>query len=369
MAKKVVTDVLDIYRRNKRQDRNNDVLDLINQYINKSVNELNDGLINSVPSISEESRNKMAGLYGLSPGMIGEIKKTKTYKKMSTMFSDLRFGLILSYVETGNRTFIFYLCILLYGGYMRKYFPNGSYNRDIMRYTVEKADNRTDFKKFGSLALVLNKKIDAFERLYKPRIRKGVDDDLMVSMLQSLVNRINDMWKNLAQKYYTHFNNPELKVIIDFTKTADGKNTLSATSFISMIRERSVDKLMYIDSKILDAIGFNMGVPQRMPYRIAFTKYMPNAFGLMSQLTGEYLDEYVRRNQQSLALDKFKREFIPQLMNARAVGKSQRLLDDITAKIYNSHKKDTKVMLNKSDIKKAVHKYCLLNIYLVAQEM
>lgn len=362
--------MIDIFKSRETPNRDEKVLDRINIYITNNLPSLTDGLLDNIPKISEQARKYVEDPYMIDTNDYKEIQKTAGYKSLNSyrLYSTLRVGLVISYLNTGNKLYLLYLSIMMYSSYMVKYFRNGGFNRDVMKYTIDNADNRTDFKKYSSLIIVLNKKIETVESLYKKKLSHP-DDDLIVSLILGISTRINDMIKNIASKYYKNFNDPQVKIMMQYTTNIDGKNIISAAGVLSTIREKSVNNLMYINDKLLRMLGYTPNNRRNERYRNAFIKYIPKYFGLMSQLTSAYLDEWMRRNQDKLTLERFKTTFVQQMGNGRGMTEVFKIVDELTDKIVSDTKTELKMTLNVIEVRKSIMKYVIGNIYLTTQEL
>lgn len=359
--------IIDIFKSVEIPDRDNMVIERINIYIGNNLPSLTDGILDNIPKISEESRKYIEEPYMIGSDEFKKITKTRAYFNSKKLFSTLRFGLILSYINTNNKLFLLYLSVLLYSSYMVKYFRKGGFNRDIMKYTIDNADMRTDFKKYGSLLIVLNKKLETVENLFKNKLNKPTDD-LVISILQSISTRMNDMIKNIATKYYENYNDPNVKIMMQYTTSKDGKNVISAAGLIGTVREKSVDNLMYVNDKLLRMLSYTPENRSKLRYRDAFITYIPKYFGLMSKLTSAYIDEWLERNQDRLTVDKFKTTFIQQMSVARNIKHIQNMVDEIGKLIVRDVKADTGFTINIVEVRRSLTKYVLGNIYFTSQE-
>lgn len=371
MAERIT--LAEIYKALETPDRDEIVLNRINIYIGNNLSSLTDGILDNIPKISEESRMYIEEPYRIDKEAYKQIVKTSGFSKSNKLFSTLRIGLILSYLNTRNKVFLLYLSVLLYSSYMTKYFRNGGFNRDLMKFTIDNADLRTDFKRYGSLLIVLNKKLETVENLFKRKIDKYKDgkypDDLLVSILQSISTRMNDMIKNIANKYYANYNDPTVKIMMQYSQTKDGKNVISAAGLLSTVREKSVDNLMYINDLLLRMCGYTPDNRSKLKYRNAFVTCIPRYFGLMSQLTSAYLDEWMDRNKDKLTIDRFKNTFIQQMSVARNIKDIQAQVDVIAKKIVSDAKTESGDTLNVVEVRRSIAKYVLGNIYFTSQKL
>lgn len=369
----MATSIYDIYKKRKSQERDNKVLDRINNWISENTLAVSDGLLKVVPVITGKTMDYISAPYGLTLDDIKEMHKSKEWKNMAKLASPqrtstnltnpIKLGLIISYADTKNVAFLNFLAILTYSSLMVKYFPNG-FDKNIMKYTIDNADARTDFKKYeGSLMVVVNKKVETFLNLFKNKLKPGLSDRDLREALQSLSTRMNEAIKAISTKYYQNFHDPDIKIMIEYSKTDDGKNVISALGVMEAIRQAAVDNLTTPSDRILTMIHLSSRDITNLKYRVLFIKQIPECFGLLSQCTSEMLDDWMKRHPNKVTIKLFRQDFIKTMSKARNIGHIIEILENVTDKMLLSVPEDSISSYNRLEMRKFMYNYVMLNIY------
>lgn len=360
--------IYEIYKSKSESDTHQRVINRINSYIQKDITALSDGVINSIPKLSAQTRDFIAQPYNITQVDWTMVMKSKEWYNIKKTASILKLGLIFSYVETKNPIFLNFMMVLLYSSLIQKYFPNG-YDRLVMKYTLDKADARTDLKD-SSLIAVVNKKVDTFRKLYDPKIKIPPSDKLVREILQSLTTRMNETVKALSSKYYKNFNDPDVKVMMEYSKTDDGKNQLNPLSIMEAIREKAVNNLQTTSDTVLKMINLGNNNVSDLLYRNLFIEYIPQCFGLMSKATNDVLDEWIKRNSKNITLSNFRLTFIKSMSKARNISHIMKNVEEVATIMMTKY--DTKEERRKVDflrLRDKLYHYVLLNIYLVSSTL
>lgn len=362
--------IFDIYSRNKITGRDQRVLDRINLYMSNNVNSLTDGMIRNTTIISNDIINRIAEPYNIGESDWKEITKSKEFSKMSKSASIIKLGLLISYCETRDIMFLNFYMILSYTSLMSKYFKNG-YDRNIMKYTIDMSDARTDFKKYeGSIIIVANKKVETFVKTYKRQLetREPTDANLR-EWMQSLTTRMNDTVKTIAQKYYKNFNDPDIKIMMEYSKTDDGKNIISPTGVMEAVRQSSVNNLTASSDTLLNMVGLPANNIVGLKYRRLMIDEIPNNFGLMSGVTSMVIDEWMARNRDKISLQLFRSSFLKSMSVARGINKINRDIDTIMYQMLKTIPEDQHKLYNKQQFRKYIYLYILGNIYYSSKDI
>lgn len=355
--------IYEIYNRNKTKDRDALVLDRINHYMRNNIQSISDGLLKSVPTISGETIDYIASSYNLTSKDWDEIKKSKEWSKMKLLSSPLKFGLLISYCDTHNTAFISFLSVLIYSSLMVKYFPKG-FDKNIMKYTIDNADARTDFKKYeGSLMIVVNKKVETFLKLFQNKLKPGIKDKDLRDALQSISTRLNEAVKSISTKYYKNFRDPDIKIMLEYSKTDDGKNILSALGVMEAIRQAAVDNLATPSDKILTMIHLGPRDMNNFKYRALFIRQIPECFGLLSNATSEMLDDWMRRHPNKVTVTLFRQDFIKTMSVARNVAHITAILENVNDKMLLSLPEEKIPEYDRLTMRRFMYNYLMLNIY------
>lgn len=353
-----------MYARVKTEDRDSRVLERINIFMSKNVTTLSDGLIRNTIVIPADIRKQIAEPYNIGGAEWNEIKRSREFNNMRKLASELKLGLLISYCETQDNLFLNFFMILAYSSLISKYFKNG-YDRNIMKYTIDMADARTDFKKHeGSLIVVVNKKVDTFVNLFKKDLSTRTPTDKQLrEWLQSLTTRMNESIRTIAQKYYDNFNNPDIKIMMEYSDTDDGKKVISASGVMEAVRQNSVNNLMNTSDNILNMVGLPAKSVGNLKYRRLMINELPNNFGLMSTATSDVLDEWMKRNRNNITLQLFRTGFLKTMSVARGIDGINKKVEDVMMNMINTIPEEDRRNYNKQQLKKYIYLYILGNIY------
>lgn len=365
--------IYEIYKRKKSASRDDQVLDRINHWISNNMLAVSDGLLKVVPVISGSTMDHISQPYNLNTDDIKEIQKSKEWKNMSklaapqrtssNLTNPIKLGLLVSYCDTGNMAYLNFLSILTYSSLMVKYFPNG-FDKNIMKYTIDNADARTDFKKYdGSLMIVVKKKNETFINLFKHVLKPGINDKNLREALQSISTRMNEAIKSISSKYYQNFHDPDIKIMMEYSKTADGKNVISSVGVMEAIRQAAVDNLNTPSDKILTMIRLSNRDVSNLKYRVLFIREIPANFGLMSKVTSDMLDDWMKRNPNKVTIKLFRTDFIKTMSKARNITHIINALEEITDKMLMTVPESDLRLYNRLDMRKYLYNYIMLNIY------
>lgn len=362
--------IFEVYNRQKTPDRNQRVLDRINLYMSKNVHSLTDGMIRNTTTIPADVRDYIAQPYNIGPKEWSEIMKSREFPMMKRLATNLKLGLLISYCETKDQMFLNFFMILAYSSLMSKYFKNG-YDRNIMKYTIDMSDGRTDFKKYeGSLIIVANKKAETFAQQFKRQLdTKTPTDKQLREWTQSLTTRMNDAVKLIAQKYYKNFNDPDLKIMMEYTKTDDGKQMISASGVMEAIRQNAVNNLMNSSDTLLNMVGLPANNIKDLKYRRLLIEEIPNNFGLLSGITSQVLDEWMTRNRDKITLQLFRTTFLKTMSVARGIDKINKDIDTVVWNMVKDMDPAVAKTFNKMQLRKYVYLYVLGNIYMSSKDV
>lgn len=346
------------------------VIDAINLYINKEISTLTDGLLNRTPVISADTRNRIAKPYAISPEAWNVIKKSPDFKYMDRTASDLKLGLIISWCRTRMPIFLTFFMILDYSSLLIRYFEKG-YSKPLMRYTIANADNRTDFKKYdGSLLKVCSKKVESFIKRNDRVYSKRPSDRDVYRILQDLNNRMKDTVKTIANKYYTNFKDPKLKVLTSYEETDDGKALLDNTAELENIRIQAVDMLSMPSVTVLNAIGLTPTNVSKLKYRKMFIDHLGDVIPQMSELSEIYMSAWMHRNRnQKINTELFRKNFVSIMIKSRAVQGREKLIQQVAKVFMSDLSKDELKKVNKYDLDHYIANYVVLNLYVASTQL
>jgi hypothetical protein len=360
--------IADIYNRKSTKDTDILVQEAINVYINKNIAILTDGLIKHTPIISNNTSIAIGKYYNITEDDWKEVQKSKEFFKVKKLSSDIKFGLIMSYARTKKPIFINFLFLIFYTVSLKTFFPNGRFDKNIMKYTVDQADGRTDFKKFNyNLLLVLNKKAETYINSDLKKMPKVPTDAQLIACMQACRTRVYDTMRIIANKYYENFNDPDLKIQLRYSTNLDGTDNLDiGTGIFENIRSKSVDNLAYISDKYLQAINLSSNNVQKLRYRLVFISQWENMFGSISKVSNMMLNEWMNRNRDNMTLKNFRMNFVKQFTAPRGIDQIRDEIDVIVFEMLKDKTDDEKKTFNKIEMAKYLYKYILLNLHYTA---
>lgn len=368
MSKSTV--IIDIYNACKVPNRDIEVAKKINAFFKNNIQAVSDGIINATLKISGIVRDDMASCYHLSSSDWDKVKKSPEYSKFANSASILKLGLLISYIQTGSRIFLVFLFMLDYSARMPKYFKR-DYDRNIMRYTLENsADDRTDFKRYGmSLITVVNKKVDTYIAKFGKELSiKNIDDKTLRLLLQSILTRMNAMVKAISQKYYKNFYDKDVKIMMQYSKTQDGKQVLSPVNVIESVRERSIDNLAYPSEAILKMAGFTMsGDLELATERKLIIDYWKNVQSNLVKVSNMILDEWIKRIGSRISVKAFRTEFLRTMSIARNVAYIISEIDKLVNILIS--KGNLTIKIERIEFRKRIYLYLLANMYMQSKDL
>ena len=368
MSKSTV--IIDVYNECKTASRDIEVAKKINAFFKNNIQAVSDGIINTTLKISGTTRDDIASCYHLTPAHWKRIQNSPEYSKFSQSASVLKLGLLISYIQTGSRVFLVFLFMLDYSARMPKYFKR-DYDRNIMRYTLENsADDRTDFKRYGmSLITVVNKKVDTYLAKFKRELSmKNIDDRTLRLLLQSILTRMNAMVKAISQKYYKNFYDKDVRIMMQYSKTQDGKQVLSPANVIESVRERAIDNLAYPSESILKMSGFTNANLEIAMERKMFIDYFSKIQSTLVKVSNLILDDWIKRIGVRLSIRAFRSEFLKTMSVARNTAYIMSEIDNnIVAKLISLANPTVKI--EKIEFRKRIYLYLLANMYMQSKDL
>lgn len=370
MAKEDI--IYKVYQSKKTSSRDENVMYLINQFMStpKMVSSLSSGVLDNIPKITLIDRKPIERVYNINADDMKQIMKSSEYRKIGMKFSVLKVGLIISYLETKRRIYLVYLSTLIYGSYMSNYYKNG-FNRALMEYTINAQDGKQDYKRLGTNLLpVINKKLETIINYFEPKMRGGINDALIREMLASIHSRFNLMIKTVAQKYYQYKDDPEVKVMMQYSKSLDGKDVISPMSLIQALRSKAVSQLEYPKDAVFKMCGLTQDSPikENRRFRGLIIETYKQIFPLLIKLSNAYIDEWLKRNRKDPSVQNFKKTFIKQMSVARNLLEINKITKAIIISICKHTHENTR-SISKINLKNTIIKYVLGNIVLTFMDM
>lgn len=352
-----------LFSEKSRPGRDESIKEKINIFFKKNITSITDGIIKDVPKISAKERDLLKMEYNIDSYDWQQVKQVKNFNNVKAQATPLTIGLVHSYHKTHDRIFLVYLFILHYSSVYIKYCRKGSHNALVMKYTIDMADDRTDFKKYGcSLIKVINKKIDTFERNYSTILNKktALTNDEIFLMLITSKTRINEMFKNLYGKYKANMHDSDIKIMMQYTETPDGKHVLSMQNLMESLKKKSVEALFSSSNVTLNRVGLTINSNDKK-YRLLIISKFTVAFKDLSTASNLIIDKWVSQNLNRLTLDNFRNTFIRTMLNGRNIKHIYEEIDKGIAKMLTGMSEN--VTYNKLVLRNYLYRYLVMNIY------
>lgn len=360
----------DLFAKYKKNNRDDYIQNAITDYFKRNISVLSDGIIHQIPVLSAKTRSEISKHYEIPRAEFDKLKKTnkelKIFKREETI-NELRLGLLISYAETRKPIFLNYLAVLIYSSLYFKYFRNGK-NDAVLKYTIETQDDRTDFKKYGmSLNIVVAKKIESLLEFIDRRGYIDPDNKLsdkhLVELYQSIFTRFNNMMRTLCSKYMENMKDDSVRIMMQYSKTLDGKNIISPLNVIETVRDTANDNLRIPSYSALNMCGLN--IPNNKPYKDFFMAFYSDDFMKLVDVTNSIVNEWLRRNP-SMNISDFKNKFVANMSTARNLDHIYNQIDNI----YEEHITDEqRNRVGKNNFRKYIYKYLLANIFLAIKDV
>lgn len=350
--------IYQVYKHVSFDNRDELMLEAINQWTSRNIKVLADGIVNDIPVFSSKYRDELSSIYNISVTDWKLIQERPEFKKMKNLANRLSLGLIISYIDTKNKIYLLFLWIIIHSSKFPKYFTRGGYNHMLMKYTIDNADPRTDFKQLGSLSSVLDKILGVFINQYGNKLLNKTDDQSIRLLLQHSHTRINGYFKRIYNAYKTNYNDPKVKIFLEHAK-AGGESEISLTSYVGHIREKSINGLLDINNRVLSSTG----IINNLKLKAVYMSMYKDLYETNVRLTNFYLDEWLNRNSLKPSIDLFGKTWM-NMKVARNLDVKNEILDDFFRK-YPKYIDDYDLTVNElSDLRLYITSYIIINVFI-----
>ena len=332
--------------------RDQKVLDQITNYLSNNHDAMLDGIYKKFVIFGTTNENRITNLYDISTAEWNKFKsKHKTlHKDFKVSGSLLRMALANSFYTTGERLFLDFMAVTIYGSRWSVYFRHGV-KEHVMKYVVDKKLNmKSYFKKYGSSFVVVQNVISsiingedasASEIKKITQAMKDDSDDNMIYLVNSIYTRINSVLNILATHYYAAEKEERNGYILNVSDEAEeGKLSLSNNSLrISNLKSYiENDTTRTLDDSILKTLRIDSSL-KRGCFNSVLCDTKANIFKRYAMI---YIDYYIKMNGNDWNM--MKRNFITKSNGARMKEDDSKKLDDeITKMIRNYVKMYTKL--------------------------
>lgn len=346
-------DVYNLYEEKKISNRDEMIQEVVGNYLKSNASVLSDGIINNIPILSATFRDKLSQYYNISDNEFKDVRKNKEFKifKREESISQLKLGLIISYIKTGKPIFLNFLAIQLYSSLYFKYFRNGK-NAAVLKYTIETQDNRTDFKRYEmSLITVVIKKVEVIiDHIKKSKFidANGKASDYGIRMIfQAILTRFNSMLRTICNKYLENMRDDNVKIMLQYSKTLDGKDVISPLNIVETVRDTANDTLRVPSYTALTMCKLNIDSAKK--YKDFFLMNYNNNFIELTEINSMIINEYLKRHPK-LDIGQFKNKFVKDMSTARNI-------NHILDRIDNLYDKDVTPEMDKRMNRKTYQSY------------
>lgn len=344
-----IKQLFDDHHRDKRDQK---VLDQITNYLSNNHDAMLDGIYKKFIIFGTTNESRITNLYDISTAEWNKFKsKHKTlHKDFKVSGSLLRMALANSFYSTGERLFLDFMAITIYGSRWSVYFRHGV-KEHVMKYVVDKKLNmKSYFKKYGSayvvvqnvISSILNGEDTSYSELKKiTAAMKDDNDDNMIYLVNSIYTRINSVLNILATHYYAAEKEEKNGYVLNVSDEAEeGKLSLSNNS----LRLSNLKSLVDNDtSKALDDTILKTLRIESALKRGCFNNILGDTkANIFKRYAHVYIDYYVKINGSDW--NTMKRNFINKSNGARMKEPEAKVLDDqITKMVRNYVKQYTKL--------------------------
>lgn len=339
-----IKQLFDDHHRDKRDQK---VLDQITNYLANNQDAMLDGIYKKFVIFGNTNETRITNLYDISTSEWNKFKsKHKTlHKDFKVSGSLLRMGLANSYYSTGERLFLDFMAVTIYGSRWSVYFRHGV-KEHVMKYVVSKKLNmKSYFKKYGSSYVVVQNVISSIingeesTASEKKKITKAIKDDTddnMIYLVNSIYTRINSVLNILATHYYAVEKEEKNGYILNVSDEAEeGKlslsnNSLKISNLKSLIEN---DTNRALDDNILKTLRIETAL-KRGCFNNVLCDTKANVFKRYANI---YIDYYIKINGNDW--NNMKRNFITKSNGARMKESDAKKLDDEITKMIRNYVK------------------------------
>lgn len=344
--------IKELFEEHRIDKRDQKVLDQITNYLSNNHDAMLDGIFKKFVIFGSTNETRITNLYNISNSEWSKFKsKHKTlHKDFKVSGSLLRMALANSYYTTGERLFLDFMAVTIYGSRWSIYFRHGV-KEHVMKYVVDKKLNmKSYFKKYGSSFVVVQNVISsivngedstASEKKKIAEVLKDDNDDNMIYLVNSIYTRINSVLNILANHYYAAEKEEKNGYVLSVSDEAEeGKLSLSNNSLrISNLKSLiDNDTSTTLDDSILKTLRIDSSLKRGCFNSILGDKQAD----IFRRYAGIYIDYYIKINGNDW--NNMKRNFINKSNSARMKEPDAKLLDDTITKMIREYvKKYTKL--------------------------
>lgn len=329
--------IREFVNKNNYKERNKLVKDRIQRYYSNNMPALTDGICNDLIIIGEQVENSILEPYRMN---MDEFKAfAKTNKVLSQGFKTvnrpLKLGLLISYWETKDNTYLDMIGLLDAGSFLSNSFKYGVSSPDKMKYVIEhKTNEKFLIRKHGSVYGAIQEQIRTITTT--PKLKKQferMNDDDVLLIINRISTSVRSMLLGVTKLYYDYLDEEvEEKIILQSENNLEGKMTLTNNSIELDNLKNIVKNYMptSIDHEVVKVVKIKTPVKKYLIKSLMLDKEKK----YFSRLGMFYIDYYAK--QYSGDINVMKKDFINKMLTARLNDPDyNKLVEEITEDIRN----------------------------------
>lgn len=340
-------DIKQLFDDHHIEKRDQKVLDQITNYLSNNHDAMLDGIYKKFVVFGTTNENRITNLYNITSSEWNKFKsKHKTlHKDFKVSGSLLRMALANSYYTTGERLFLDFMAITVYGSRWSVYFRHGV-KEHVMKYVIDKKLNmKSYFKKYGSSYVVVQNVISSLVNgddgtaVEKKKISKAMADDTddnMIYLVNSIYTRINSILNVLATHYYEAEKDEKNGYVLNVSDEAEeGKLSLSNNSLRITNLKSLIDN--YTSKTLDDNILKTLRIESSLKRGCVNNVLCDVKANIFKRYANIYIDYYIKINGNDW--NSLKRNFITKSNSARMKEIEAKRLDDEITKMIRQYAK------------------------------
>ena len=311
--------IREFINKTKSKNRDAEVRKVINDYYKNNVEALTDGIVYNYIIIGNTVSERMLQPYNMDMNEFKAFQKVNSVLKMGhkVVNNPLKLGLITSYYDTKDKTFLDMLGLIEAGSKFYKYFQHGVSAPEKMKYVIEnKLSNKYLIKKHGSMFVVIQEQIQTMldSPALKERFKRMNDQDIHY-IINRISTTINSTYKEISKVYYKYIDEEVASTVmtqselnLDGSKTSLSNNSIDVDNLKNLVVNYMPTNLDY---EVLNVCKIKSPIKKFVMKKVILDrekKYF-SRFGI------KFIDYYVYKYNSDIV--SMKKDFIPKLLSAR----------------------------------------------------
>ena len=311
--------IREFINKTKSKNRDAEVRKVINDYYKNNVEALTDGIVYNYIIIGNTVSERMLQPYDMDMNEFKSFQKVNPILKMGhkVVNNPLKLGLITSYYDTKDKTFLDMIGLIEAGSKFYKYFQHGVSSPEKMKYVIEnKLSNKYLIKKHGSMFVVIQEQIQTMldSPALKERFKRMNDQDIHY-IINRISTTINSTYKEISKVYYKYIDEEVASTVmtqselnLDGSKTSLSNNSIDVDNLKNLVVNYMPTNLDY---EVLNVCKIKSPIKKFVMKKVILDrekKYF-SRFGI------KFIDYYVYKYNSDIV--SMKKDFIPKLLSAR----------------------------------------------------